>query len=407
MKHANFSTSALHRTVRCHASFALSRNIPRTSSKYADEGTAAHALADLCLRGGTDAADHIGVELMVGDTGWKVTDEMAGAVQVYLDLVREIPGTLHVEVSLPIGHFTGEEDANGTCDACIVGEDEIVIVDYKHGRGVAVDVNDNEQFLGYASAALLQFGHLADFKRVQTVVVQPRAGNIQVVSVPLEKIRAFEIDTLDACNAARNVAEYFDTYGEIPVTAFTPGEKQCRWCPARHDCTARAAAVMGQVTGTDPVFPQDLADLVCWDKELSTVPATGITPEQRARILESIPFIEQWITDQKLAAEADLAQGKSLPGWKMVEGRRGPRKWGNPMLAGEVMSTVLTDEQRFHMDLISPAEAEKLLKKAHPAVWAELSESIHQAEGKPVLAPESDKRPSIHIDYSDLIAQEA
>ena len=49
MKHAILSPSSSHRWITCPGSVALSKNEPKTTSTYSDEGTAAHHLAAECL----------------------------------------------------------------------------------------------------------------------------------------------------------------------------------------------------------------------------------------------------------------------------------------------------------------------------------------------------------------------
>jgi hypothetical protein len=75
--------------MACPGSVRLSAGIPGRSSRYADEGTAAHQLAERCLTNGImAAADCIGEVERVRGTDWPVTEEMAEAVQVSLDTVR-------------------------------------------------------------------------------------------------------------------------------------------------------------------------------------------------------------------------------------------------------------------------------------------------------------------------------
>ncbi len=48
--HALLSPSSAERWMQCPGSVALSYGAPDSSSEYADEGTAAHELAAMCLR---------------------------------------------------------------------------------------------------------------------------------------------------------------------------------------------------------------------------------------------------------------------------------------------------------------------------------------------------------------------
>lgn len=81
----------------------MSEGIDEKSSRYADEGTAAHTLAQHCFDKGFDADRFIGQYIDIdkpisdcfsskvgGDRVFLVDDEMAEGVQEYLDFVRNL-----------------------------------------------------------------------------------------------------------------------------------------------------------------------------------------------------------------------------------------------------------------------------------------------------------------------------
>ena len=83
-----------------------------------------------------------------------------------------------------------------------------------------------------------------------------------------------------------------------------------------------------------------------------------------------------------------------------MEGRRGARQWANQEEAEQALKTMrLKLEQMYDLKLISPTTAEKLHKAGDigPRQWPRLQQLITQADGKPSVAPESDKRPAIVI----------
>ena len=99
----------------------------------------------------------------------------------------------------------------------------------------------------------------------------------------------------------------------------------------------------------------------------------------------------------KVAAVAEevrarLLGGRPVPGYKLVEGKRGSRAWTDETAAERALAGAgLSDGDIYERKLITPTKAEKALKK-NPA-WAGLADLIVQPAGKPTIAPQSDKRP--------------
>ena len=54
-------------------------------------------------------------------------------------------------------------------------------------------------------------------------------------------------------------------------------------------------------------------------------------------------------------------------------------------------------DQMYQMKVISPTKAEEILAAANPRKWKKLQDLIEQPEGKPSVAPASDKRPALAL----------
>ena len=133
----------------------------------------------------------------------------------------------------------------------------------------------------------------------------------------------------------------------------------------------------------------------------------GILPDEEIpRILEVADVAEAWIKDIRDYARAQALKGQHWAGFKLVAGRRPPRKWSDTEAVIDQLSRAgYTDEQIYKpRELINPGEAEKLLGK--PAFRAILGQFSVQGDGAPTLVPESDKRLSINSSeaaFADLV----
>ncbi len=398
--HAILSPSSASRWLHCPGSVALDAQYEDNGSDFADEGTAAHELAAMALTNGNDAAAYLGRVIQVNGKGWEVTAEMAGHVQKYVDYVRALGGELMVEQRLSIEHLTGEPGGKGTADAVIMLGDEIIIVDLKYGRGVQVEADKNEQLAIYALAALHEFEFLGDFQRARLVIHQPRLSHVSEWDLPIYGNTGSSLTTFAASVEAR-AAVAIQFVGKSPADVqpsdLNPGEKQCRWCAAKATCPALTQHVLSTVADdfvdtTEPVAPQ-----------IKHAAERSVDNTTLGNLLGAMDLIESWCKAIRAKAEAELLAGNPVPGFKLVEGRRGARRWSNDADVEETMKSMrLKLEEMYDFSLISPTTAEKLHKAGTigPRQWPRLQGLITQNDGKPSVAPASDKRPALVIQAS-------
>lgn len=418
-EHALLSPSSAHTWIECAASTAAQIGQPDESSEYADEGTAAHELAKWCLNAGEDAHQHIGTIIPVGGTPdaprrtFEVDSDMADAVQIYVDAIRdrikalELAGataTLLVEQRLPIEHITGERGARGTSDAVLIavwpnGRAEVEIWDLKFGRGVKVEAERNPQAMIYADAVVMDQSDFYQFDAVNIVIHQPRVDEVpsewrtsadELLTWVNETARPAALRAIQIKNFRENVD---DTW--LPEW-FNPGENQCRFCKAKAVCPVLAKHVEATIGADFDTLADEEQRL---DGGMPTVEAVELLDgEALGRIYPSLPLIELWGKAVLGRIEHELFSGHVVPGVKLVQGRRGARQWGDAEKAEALLKSMrLKQDQMYNFKLISPTQADKLLAKDSPRRWKKVEQLITQRDGAPSVAPESDKRPALVI----------
>lgn len=370
-KHAFLSASGAPAWLLCNLKPWLEKDLPNTSSRAADEGTAAHELAAWALETGQEPAARLGDYIQVGDDFWEVTDTMAEHVKAYVDGVRAVPGERMIEQRLYLGFLTGDHEDYGTADAVIFREDTLEIHDLKYGLGYVPGV-ENAQLRVYACAALRQFGVVFQPERVVLKIHQPRINSFPSEEITVGELLLWENDL--RATAARIMA------GPDLLEA-VPGEKQCKFCRAKGACPALKDMALEAV----PVKALD--DFQNLEDKLAT-----LTNAQLADLAPRLDLIVDWCAGVWAEVSRRVNNGQTVPGYKLVKGRSGNRAWIDPSEAEQALVAVLGDAAHTRK-LISPTQAEKALKGNYAAV----SHLVVQPDGKPTVVPDTDKRPALDL----------
>lgn len=371
--HHPLGASSASRWMVCPGSVRLSEGIPDQQSAYAQEGTAAHHLAEVCLQNGLDALQiPDGFEVRFG-AEWP--EEMREHVQGFLDYVRAltpacVADPLFYEAKVDLGPWI--PGCFGTVDFAVLDTDQnlLHVVDLKYGQGRRVSAVRNPQLMMYSLGILAELEHLFEIEDVKMHIFQPRVGPPDVYQGSVADL--YEWADKELVPAARAT--------EAEDAPLVPGESQCFFCRARNQCPARAAA------------NQALARLD-FDEQLAAPEL--MTLEEIAELLPHLDELKRWATDLQDFALKQAEAGERIPGYKLVEGRSN-RVWAfeEADTRKHLHALGLTVAQITTSKLVGIPVIEKLLggpKKAQPHIEA----LIMEPPGKPTLVPETDPREAL------------
>lgn len=329
-KHAKYSASGAHRWLNCAASVSLSEKMPKPpDSKYAKEGTDAHAILEAILK-------------MKAIVKYDSTQFMfaKSAAEEIIRLQNKVNGELLVETKVDLSFV--HKEAFGTLDAAVLEHfGRLYVIDYKYGAGYAVEVKDNPQLIFYALGLAHQYDY--NFEDVELMVIQPRAshkdGSIRRHRMTMYELLTWADDFLHAIEAA-----------ESKNPKATPGD-WCKWCPAAPICPAISSKAMAQAQ-------IDFADV-----KLELLPKSKEamwTGEQLGETLSAMQKLETWITEVRRYAFDKLSRGDKISGWKLVP-KRAQRVWADPELTSR-RAVRKFGVSVFDTTLFSPAKFEKQIK---------------------------------------------
>ena len=373
--HARLNASSAARWLNCPPSVRLCEQFPDSGSQYAEEGTFAHALAELLLRYNnreiTKRQFNSRMKKMQ-ESEW-YSKEMEEYIASYADLVWEQLN--EAKASCPDAFALFEQrvdfskyvpDGFGTADVTIIADDTLQVIDLKYGKGVEVSAENNPQLRLYGIGAYLEHSLLYDIQKVKMTIIQPRIGNLSSEEVPVNELLAWAEDYVkpraDLAAAGK---------GELRV-----GD-HCRFCKAFAVCRAQKGYQM-ELAKMDFAEP-DLLD----DDEISEV-------------LSRVDGLVRWAEAVKdYAFRMALEEHVKFDGWKLVEGRSN-RKYTD---TGKI-EEILTDKGYTPMDIFKPRELKgitEMTKMLGTKTFDELlKDYVVKPPGKPVLVPESDKRPELN-----------
>lgn len=323
-KHHRYGGSTCKRWMTCTASTLLIASdreagiIPKKSksSPAAQEGTRAHNLAEACLLKGYDPQDFYMQEF----EGATINENYITAVRTYVEYCKPLIDSVFTVKSWVEGQFDLKEyvnaEAGGSADFLAVygsgGKFTMEVVDYKHGSGIMVEVENNYQARFYALAAY-KFLQETDpdlaskIVKIKYTIVQPRISHVD------GPIRSEEIRTKELLRFGRRVRKAI-AIGESGDGDLVAGE-HCTFCPRAGYCeeTARQNLEIAQ---------SDFENI-----ENQNLPvASSLTKEQVELILLNKSKIENWLKSIQQYATDAADKGEDFENFKLVK-RFGNRKY--------------------------------------------------------------------------------
>ena len=360
MKHSSVvGGSTAKRVINCPGSVKLVDLMPpKPSSKYADEGTLCHNVMDMILSTGQTPDSFAGMEY----EGIKLTQDLLDR-KIYpaLALLDEIDPNKEMEYATEtrVGFGDFIPDVFGSTDLLGRIGKRAFVLDWKFGDGVAVEAEENPQLMFYAAAAMRTPEAKWVFdgaEEIEMIIVQPPTVKRWVTNKL--RIQAFELELATAVKIA-----------QMPDAPLKTGD-HCRWCAAKPTCPKMTGAV---------------------DRALHAQ-LDAVNVDQISQYLSKADLLEQWIADTRALAHQLLEAGKPVPGYKLVA-KRATRQWVDENSALVAMMNMGVDETELtETSIISPAKAEKVLKK-HKLSLPE-GEVVAVSTGSTLVA-ESDPRPAV------------
>ena len=286
-------------------------------------------------------------------------------VEQYEDAKKDSPDAVIIlEAKLDLTQFIPE--GFGTGDVQIIADRKLRIIDFKYGRGVFVEAEDNPQLKIYALGALLEAEIFYAIDTISMTIFQPRINNIKTVEMSAIELYEWGFDLVNPL-----AQKAFAGKGE-----FVTGD-HCFFCKAKTQCRA---------------YAEEQLELTKHEFKLPPL----LSQEEIADILTKADNFIGWANKIKdYALDEAVNNGVKWQGFKLVEGRSN-RRYSDQ---DKVVETLLANDVPEAMIYKAPevlgikAMEKSITKKRFNEL---LNGLIVKPAGRPTLVGESDKRPEIN-----------
>jgi hypothetical protein len=362
--HSAVGGSTAKRVLNCTASVNHCAKYPNESNAFADMGTALHEAIDFIFQGKTKQdTDVIGLTFHKHLITEELFDEAIAPALAMWDVLEAEIGPIDYYNEKRVT-FPGIDGAYGTVDIVGRGKDRSIVWDWKFGRGVAVTAEENEQLMYYAYAAAHSEHTSRFFDRdtpIEVFICQPLVGNGEPFTRWTTSLAQLDVFAMELKRAVE--------VSQTPEASFKIGS-WCKFCNGKVGCPEFTGQV--QILGRMP--REELADEI-------------------ARWMPYADLMLEWGQAVKEAAHKLLEDGASIPGYKLVA-KRAVRSWTSEDKVREFLANSgVKPEEMIETKIISPAVAEKVLKKL--GVKEIPNGLVDKSSSGTTLAPENDPRPAL------------
>lgn len=360
--HSIYSASGAHRWMSCTPSAQLEQQFPNETSIYAEEGTAAHGLAEHKLKKALRMRSKKPTSPYHSDEMDEMTDLYVEYCLGFIEKAKENCPDLQILIEQKLDFSDYVPEGFGTGDLVVVGSGTLHVVDLKYGRGTVVSAQRNPQMMLYALGALSLFEMLYDIEKISMTIIQPRVDNFSTYEISVDELLAWSEGELKPKAILASIGG-----GE-----FCAGD-HCRFCRARKQCRARAVKNM-------EVLKYEFQDpALLSDDEISEI--IGLADE-----------LSKWASDIYTYATAlAINEGRHWDGFKLAEGRARRKYTDEDAVIETAKAAGYTDI--FKQSLITITEMEKLMgKKKFRDILGNL---VEKPAGKLTLVAETDKREAV------------
>lgn len=374
-KHALLAASHAERWIACPPSARLEEKFREScgeeTSVYAEEGTLAHEFAELRMRkiDGSITPAEFNIRLEKLRSHELYSEEIEENVDKYTSYILEAYASAKTKTTDPV-LFIEERldfssivpDGFGTGDAGIIADGVMEIIDLKYGKGIRVDAKENPQLMLYALGALYAYEMMYDIHQVKMTIVQPRMDSISSWTADVKALYKWAEEV--AKPAAKKAYE---------GKGLQKAGDHCKFCLVKPMCATLASRNIA------------LAKHEFKDPHL-------LTEKQVLDVYKQIPMLVDWAESVSNFLLKQAMAGRKIEGYKLVEGRS-LRKWADEEAVKKILAeNGFAREDFTKTELRGISDIEKLTgKKLFSDLFSKL---IVKPQGKPTLAPESDKRPA-------------